>query len=75
MAQVRLPAANPAEVTCAKVTTTALMGVRLNRKVGGCLRTGDTIRVSGRLTLSEDGWLRRPERRKRRPRGRANRVS
>ena len=38
---------------CAKVGRRALVGVRLDREVGGCLRTGDTLRVSGRLTLSD----------------------
>ena len=49
------PAAGPgpAEVTCAKVGTTALVGVVLDREVGGCLRTGDTVQVSGRLTLGD----------------------
>ena len=49
------PAAGPgpAEVTCAKVGTTALVGVVLDREVGGCLRTGDTLQVSGRLTLGD----------------------
>ena len=38
---------------CARVGTRALVGVRLDGEVGGCLRTGDTLRVSGRLTLSD----------------------
>ena len=38
---------------CAKVGTRALVGVTLDRQVGGCLRTGDTLRVSGRLTLND----------------------
>ena len=40
-------------VSCAKVGTTALVGVRFDQEFGGCLTTGDTIRVSGRLTLTD----------------------
>ena len=42
-----------AEAGCAKVGTRALIGVTLDRELGGCLRTGDTLRVSGRLTLDD----------------------
>ena len=48
------PAARPGPAgRCAKVGTRALVGVRLDREVGGCLRAGDTLRVSGRLTLTD----------------------
>ena len=38
---------------CARVGTRALVGVRLDRQVGGCLQAGDTLQVAGRLTLSD----------------------
>ena len=52
---LRRQAAPPSssEVGCAKVGTRALIGVTLDREIGGCLRTGDTLRVSGRLTLDD----------------------
>ena len=52
---LRREAAPPSstEVGCARVGTTALVGVTLDQEIGGCLRTGDTLRVSGRLTLGD----------------------
>ena len=52
---LRRQAAAPSdtEVGCAKLGTSTFVGVGLDREVGGCLRTGDTLRVSGRLTLSD----------------------
>ena len=41
------------DVNCAKVGRSALVGVRFDEDVGGCLTTGDTLRVSGRLTLTD----------------------
>ncbi len=38
---------------CAKVGTTTLVGIRLDQEVGGCLTTGDRIRVSGQFTLTD----------------------
>ena len=39
------------DVRCARVGTHALVGVVLESEVGGCLQAGDTITVSGQLTL------------------------
>ena len=52
---LRRQAAPPsgAEAGCAKVGTRALVGFTLDQEVGGCLTTGDTLRVSGRLTLAD----------------------
>ena len=46
-------AALGADVRCARVGTHALVGVVLDEEVGGCLQAGDTVRVSGTLTLDD----------------------
>ena len=43
----------PDDGRCAKVPTAAFPGVKLDRELGGCLQSGDTIRVSGLLTLDD----------------------
>ena len=42
-----------AGVSWAKVGRRALVGITLDQEVGGCLTTGEILRVSGRLTLTD----------------------
>ncbi len=43
----------PGDAGCAKVGKRVLVGVRFDQEFGGCLTAGDTIQVSGRLTLTD----------------------